>query len=57
MYSFCLKPNQIEPSGSCDFSQIDNARLLFKAFSDSTSKQTGVHLFAVNYNILKIVLS
>ena len=24
-------------------------------FSDSTSKQTAVHLFAVNYNILKIM--
>ena len=27
MYSFCLKPGEHQPSGSCNFSRIDNARL------------------------------
>ena len=28
MYSFCLKPREHQPSGSCNFSRIDNARLV-----------------------------
>ena len=27
MYSFCLKPAEHQPSGTCNFSRIDNARL------------------------------
>ena len=51
MYSFCLNPGDHQPSGSCNFSRIDNARLLF---SDSTvSGSLGV--FAVNYNVLRIM--
>ena len=29
MYSFCLKPGEHQPSGSCNFSRIDNARLTY----------------------------
>jgi len=52
MYSFCLKPGEHQPSGSCNFSRIDNARLNYingKAASDS------LHLFALNYNVLRIM--
>ena len=31
MYSFCLKPGEHQPSGSCNFSRIDNARLLIES--------------------------
>ena len=30
MYSFCLKPKDYQPSGSCNFSKIDNARFNYK---------------------------
>ena len=51
MYSFCLNPGNHQPSGSCNFSRIDNARLVF---SDSTvSGNLGI--FAVNYNVLRIM--
>ena len=48
MYSFCLKPAEHQPSGTCNFSRIDNARLNVGG--------TGVlHLFAMNYNVLRIM--
>ena len=52
MYSFCLKPGEHQPSGSCNFSRIDNARLNYtigEAGADS------LHLFALNYNVLRIM--
>ena len=50
VYSFALNPEQHQPSGTCNFSRIDNAHLNF----DCT--QTGdLWLFAVNYNVLRIM--
>ena len=50
MYSFCLKPAEHQPSGTCNFSRIDNARLNMGATSPAS-----VWLFAVNYNVLRIM--
>ena len=49
MYSFCLKPAEHQPSGTCNFSRIDNARLNLAGVSN------GVYLFALNYNVLRIM--
>ena len=49
MYSFCLKPAEHQPSGTCNFSRIDNARLNLAGVSN------GVYLFAMNYNVLRIM--
>jgi len=51
MYSFCLKPAEHQPSGTCNFSRIDNARLNLAGVSNSY----GVYLFAMNYNVLRIM--
>ena len=48
MYSFCLKPAEHQPSGTCNFSRIDNARL-------NVGKDGALHLFAMNYNVLRIM--
>jgi hypothetical protein len=48
MYSFSLKPAEHQPSGTCNFSRIDNARLNVGAAGD-------LHLFAMNYNVLRIM--
>ena len=52
VYSFALKPEEHQPSGTCNFSRIDNAQLV-------SSASTGVHgdgyIFAVNYNVLRIM--
>jgi hypothetical protein len=49
-YSFALSPEEHQPSGSCNFSRIDNARLILES-----EKETGINkVFAVNYNVLRI---
>ena len=52
MYSFCLKPGEHQPSGSCNFSRIDNARLNYTGVD---SDDGSLYLFALNYNVLRIM--
>ena len=51
MYSFCLKPGEHQPSGTCNFSRIDNARLVYSGAGCGK----GVSIFAMNYNVLRIM--
>ena len=49
VYSFALSPEEHQPSGTCNFSRIDNIELHI------TPAQTGqLYVFATNYNILRI---
>lgn len=52
-YSFSLKPDQYQPSGSCNFSKIDNPELRFNSNNSYDNYQ--ITIFAVNYNILRIM--
>jgi hypothetical protein len=54
MYSFCLKPAEHQPSGTCNFSRIDNARLVFSDMDNSSGAGT-LEIFALNYNVLRIM--
>ena len=50
-YSFALSPEEHQPSGTCNFSRIDNAVLQL-----TTVTVAGVlKVFAVNYNVLRIM--
>ena len=49
-YSFGLKPEEHQPSGTCNFSRIDNAVLALDAAAAGTLK-----VYAVNYNVLRIM--
>jgi hypothetical protein len=51
-YSFALQPEEHQPTGTCNFSRIDNAQvaLNLKAEGNNTLQK----MFAVNYNILRI---
>jgi len=49
-YSFALKPEEHQPSGTCNFSRIDNATLQVGHTSAAT-----LRLFAVNYNVLRVM--
>ena len=51
-YSFALKPEEHQPTGTCNFSRIDNAQIAIKRKTDSAA--TALHMFAVNYNVLRI---
>tara|TARA_B110000208_G_scaffold135662_1_gene164070 strand:- start:169 stop:1350 length:1182 start_codon:yes stop_codon:yes gene_type:complete len=49
VYSFALKPEEHQPSGTCNFSRIDTAQLSFGATS------AAFDIYAVNYNVLRIM--
>ena len=51
VYSFALKPEEHQPSGTCNFSRIDNARLVIA----SGTGVTDYNVYAVNYNVLRIM--
>ena len=48
VYSFALKPEEHQPSGTCNFSRIDNAQLV-------QGTGAAVEVYAVNYNVLRIM--
>ena len=52
VYSFALKPEEHQPSGTCNFSRIDNAKLLL-AFN--TTAAFTIKVFATNYNVLRVM--
>jgi hypothetical protein len=49
VYSFALKPEEHQPSGTCNFSRIDNARIV------TTANTAALYVYAVNYNVLRIM--
>lgn len=53
VYSFALHPELYQPTGTADFSMLDNAQINFKMKTYTTS-QIETIMFATNYNILKI---
>ena len=52
MYSFALKPESHQPSGSLNFSKIDNADLSITFKPSINSGQ--VRIYAINYNVLRV---
>ena len=50
VYSFALKPEEHQPSGTCNFSRIDSAIL-----ETNVSIGSGFNIYAVNYNVLRIM--
>lgn len=57
VYSFALKPEEHQPSGSCNFSRIDNAVLQLTLSNNTvgTNLSAQVRVYAVNYNVLRIM--
>ena len=53
LYSFALRPEEHQPSGTCNFSRIDTAQLWFSGSNGETVKP--LTIFAVNYNVLRIM--
>jgi hypothetical protein len=49
VYSFALNPEDHQPSGTCNFSKIDSAKLLL------SSSGTISNIYAINYNVLRIM--
>ena len=57
VYSFGLRPEEHQPSGSCNFSRIDNAvmQLVLSAGTVSGAATAKVRVYAVNYNVLRVM--
>jgi hypothetical protein len=57
VYSFALKPEEHQPSGTCNFSRIDSAVL--KCDGSVTTGDTvatpELDIYAINYNVLRIM--
>jgi hypothetical protein len=57
VYSFSLRPEEHQPSGSCNFSRIDNAvlQLVLSSATVSGTNTAKVRVYAVNYNVLRVM--
>jgi Large eukaryotic DNA virus major capsid protein/Major capsid protein N-terminus len=57
VYSFALKPEEHQPSGTCNFSRIDKATLnLTLSVNTVRGQRTAkVRIYAVNYNVLRVM--
>ena len=54
VYSFALKPEEHQPSGTCNFSRIDNATLNVD-IAGAGNENYDMLVFAVSYNVLRIM--
>ena len=52
VYTFALNPEGVQPSGTCNFSKIDNATL--NLVCNSNIQDGLLNVYALNYNILRI---
>ena len=55
VYSFGLKPEEHQPSGTCNMSRIDNATLVLTLDGIATDSAGKVRVYATNYNVLRIM--
>jgi hypothetical protein len=57
VYSFALRPEEHQPSGSCNFSRIDNAtlQLVLSNATVSGTRTAKVRVYATNYNVLRVM--
>jgi hypothetical protein len=57
VYSFALRPEEHQPSGTCNFSRIDNAvlQLVLSSNTVAGTATAKVRVYAVNYNVLRIM--
>jgi hypothetical protein len=55
-YHFCLDAPSYTPSGTCNFSRLDNAKLILRGVEKGSLRPSNQPLFvyAVNYNVLRI---
>jgi len=56
LYSFALRPEEHQPSGTCNFSRIDNAtlQLVLSANAVSGTQTCKVRIYGIGYNMLRV---
>ena len=55
VYSFGLRPEDHQPSGTCNFSRIDNATLQLTLADAAHGDGSEFQIYATNYNVLRIM--
>jgi hypothetical protein len=60
MYSFAIKPEENQPSGTCNFSRVDTATIVMTmdgsvVVNQDTDDTWNVRVYAINYNVLRIM--
>lgn len=55
VFSFALRPADQQPSGTCNFSRIDNSTLDVKVQYPTNNLDSKIKIFAVNYNVLRVM--
>lgn len=55
-YHFCLNASDFKPSGTCNFSRLDNSKLIVRGAEKGNLRAANEYLYihAVNYNVLRI---
>jgi hypothetical protein len=56
-YSFAIRPEEHQPSGTCNFSRIDKATLQLTVSLNTVigSRTAQVRVYALNYNVLRVM--
>ena len=55
VYSFCISPEEHQPSGALNMSRVDNAQMTFTLTPAARSSVFNIYIYAVNYNVLRIL--
>ena len=62
MYSFAISPEEHQPSGTCNFSRIDTATLVYDSITSGAANSYpnksypyNFRMYAINYNIFRIM--
>lgn len=55
LYSFCISPEEHQPSGALNMSRVDNAQIQFQMSEKSKGQKGSFFIYAVNYNVLRIL--
>ena len=55
-YHFCKDASQYKPAGTCNFSRLDNAKIILKNITRGANRIDDIYLnvYAVSYNVLRI---
>jgi len=53
-YNFCLDATSYKPTGTCNFSRLDNGKLQIVGAKGNPATPTSLTVYAVNYNVLRI---
>ena len=54
MYSFSSNPSEFQPSGSFNFSRLDNAAIRMNIAKTTSTYERQINIYAKNYNVLRI---